>query len=69
MARQMSHDRTTGAASRRRLAPLRPGAVGLVVALSAALTIPALTIAGGAATAAGPAPFQNSGSPAGMDSR
>ena len=52
MARQTSQDPTTGAAPRRRPLLRRPAAAGLAAALSAALAIPALTIAGGAALAA-----------------
>jgi alpha-tubulin suppressor-like RCC1 family protein len=52
MARQTSQDQATGAPPRRRPLLLRPAAAGLAAALSAALAIPALTIAGGAAMAA-----------------
>ena len=71
MARQTSQNQTTGGAPRRRPLPLRPAAAGLATALSAALAIPALTIAGGAAmaaTAAGTTSFQQKAGPATGDS-
>jgi alpha-tubulin suppressor-like RCC1 family protein len=66
MVRQTCQDRTIGAAPRRRMLPLRPAAAGLAAALSAALATPALTIAGGsatAATAAGTTSFQQDRGP------
>src|SRR6202044_747862 len=66
MVRQTCQDQTMGAAPRRRMLPLRPAAAGLVAALSAALATPALTIAGGsatAATAAGTTSFQQDRGP------
>ena len=71
MARQTFQDRTTGAAPRRRPLLLRPAAAGLAAVLSAALAIPALTIAGGAAmaaTAAGTTSFQQGSGPVTSDS-
>jgi alpha-tubulin suppressor-like RCC1 family protein len=70
MARQTSRDRTTSAAPRRRSLLLRPAAAGLAAALSAALAIPALTIAGGAAMAApvaGTTSFQQKSGPVTRD--
>jgi alpha-tubulin suppressor-like RCC1 family protein len=72
MARQTFQDPATGAPPRRRPLLLRPAAAGLAAALGAALAIPALTIAGGAAMAAsagGPASFQRNSGPVTADSR
>jgi alpha-tubulin suppressor-like RCC1 family protein len=65
MARQTFQNQATGVAPRRRPLPLRPAAAGLAAALSAALAIPALTIAGGAA--AGTTPVQHQSGPATWD--
>lgn len=71
MTRKTSQARSTGTAPRRRPLLLRPAAAGVAAALSAALAIPALTIADGAALAASagsPTSFQQASGPVTGDS-
>jgi alpha-tubulin suppressor-like RCC1 family protein len=71
MARKTCQNQATDTAPQRRPLLLRPAAAGVAAALSAALAIPALTIAGGAALAAsagGPTSFQQASGPVTGDS-